>query len=96
MNQRLFVWVKSQFDGYVGGDETLSFEELQAARAEGYKILSEPPGVHGYEVNRLLPGVPDSLIGIWWSRADIHIGCGRHNDICGFLTKIDGLGWFRN
>jgi hypothetical protein len=86
-------WVESQFDGYVDGDETLSLHELQAARAEGYKILFEPPGVHGYEVNRLLPGVPDSLIEVWWSRADIHVGCGRHADICGFLTKVDGMGW---
>jgi len=86
-------WVERQFDGYVDGDETLSLEEIQQARAEGYKILFEPPSVHGYEVNRLLPGVPDSLIEVWWSRADIHVGCGRHNDISGFITKVEGMGW---
>ena len=87
-------WVVAQFDGYVNDDEFgWSLEDIQRARGEGYKILFEPPGVHGYEVNRLRSGVPDSLIEVWWSRADIHVGCGRHGDISGFLTKVDGMGW---
>lgn len=87
-------WVEAHFNGYVNDDEFgWSLEDIQRARAEGYKILFEPPGVHGYEVNRLHSSVPDSLIEVWWSRADIHVGCGRHDDICGFLTKVDGMGW---
>lgn len=87
-------WVQRQFDGYIDGDEFhWSLADIQQARAEGFKILFEPPGPHGYDVNRLHPSVPDALIEVWWSRADTHVGCGRHGDICGFLTKVDGMGW---
>lgn len=87
-------WVEAKFDGYIDGDEFgWSRDDIVRAHAEGYKVLFEPSGMHGYEVNRLDSSVPDSLIEVWWSRADIHVGCGRHNDICGFLTKIDGMGW---
>ncbi|MFP3637856.1 hypothetical protein [Paraburkholderia sp. SIMBA_054] len=87
-------WVERQFDGYVDGDEFhCSTEDIQRFRAEGYKVLFEPPGPHGYDINRLRPEVPDELIEVWWSRADNHFACGPHKDICGFLTKVDGLGW---
>lgn len=87
-------WVQTQFGDYVDGDEIhYSLDDIQRTRAEGYKVLFEPPGPHGYDINRLHPWVPDEVVEVWWSRADSHSGCGRHSDISGFLTKVDGMGW---
>lgn len=75
--------------------EYFTEDRIRELVGEGFKVVHIGQDMEGRfdNVTVFAKEVPDCVIEVWWSRWASFSAIGRHEDICGFLDRVQGLGW---
>ncbi len=75
--------------------EHFTADRIRELVSEGFKVVHLGSDMDGCFDNVTVfdKEVPDCAIEVWWSRWASFSAIGRHEDIRGFLDRVDGLGW---